>query len=529
MINQVIQKTIAKSRKDIADRANRLLKQGQDSLPEAIAKASSKETLATVGLGGTAATMIAYKNGDDTTKEAISNMAMIGAGLAVSGAGLVPAQRALNKVFKTKTGAMSRKVVAEAPIEVPGFYSGGVGGQIGALAKTVPGTLGRIKDRFLHLNKGAGVELTGLGTQAQESITKANAYRDVATEAQHKFLSKIENPGEMTKKQYAKWKQKQISASNKIKEVADYRHAERVAHYDIEKDYVNMIKFGQDVPPALKRYMKPFMNPVSRTELNKSLGGGHRVNHMLKPWKGSLKSRDTVYMLNKNVNPDSVTWDMMKDPVYHNLMVTTQNKHGLNVTLDQIMDYAKKEGLNVKKRYNGNLLINYSPRAKTNYLKGGTNAMLEFHWDTKHKRAIPTWVNSDVFDLIGTDKLVKGKNVIIFTKPHTAKLESLDFRTQNIRKTGTGEFKGDKLPDIEIKKRDFFTDKRFGNVTPQGVLNVGQRDIMNNINLQAKNATDNYSMRMDPRIKEKLTRRAVAGLTLGLPVGLGIYGAFGDD
>ena len=52
---------------------------------------------------------------------------------------------------------------------------------------------------------------------------------------------------------------------------------------------------------------------------------------------------------------------------------------------------------------------------------------------------------------------------------------------------------------------------------------------MNSINLQAKNATDNYSMRMDPRIKEKLTRRAVAGLTLGLPVGLGIYGVFGDD
>ena len=52
---------------------------------------------------------------------------------------------------------------------------------------------------------------------------------------------------------------------------------------------------------------------------------------------------------------------------------------------------------------------------------------------------------------------------------------------------------------------------------------------MNSINAMAENATSNYSMKMDPDIKERLTRRAVAGLTLGLPVGLGIYGAFEND
>ena len=530
MINAVRQ-LAKKTSKDIYEKANRLYKKGNDSLPDVISKATSKETLVGGGLLGAVGASTIYSQGDDQTKEAVEDIAMVGAGVLAAGAGFVPMQRVVNKLYKKKAGAMSSKVVKEAPIEVPGFYSGGTLGQIGALAGTVPGTVDRIRQRFFNLKLGAGVKKTGLGTQTQASIDKAHKYRQQAQQSMEEWA--MDNPlptGRMTKKERDKLVRARQKEMNQIDAVKDYQHAERVAHYDIEKDYVNLLKFGQKVPPDLQAYMSMFMSRVTRPQLSRAIGGGHKLRMLELPWKDTLKGRkDTVYLLNKNVNPDSVTWDMMKDPVYHNLMVKTQAKHGLNVTLDQIYDYAKKEGLNVKKRRNGNLMINYSPRGKSNYLKGGTNAMLEFEWDRRRKRAIPTWTNTDVFDLIGTDKLIRGNNVIIFTEPHkVTNLKSLDFLEKKPRKITDSVRVDRNLPEIEVEQKDFFSgvDSR---LQPKGVLSKQKRDLMNSINAMAENATSNYSMKMDPDIKERLTRRAVAGLTLGLPVGLGIYGAFEND
>ena len=113
--------------------------------------------------------------------------------------------------------------------------------------------------------------------------------------------------------------------------------------------------------------MEPHMREAGFNETTRVVGKermdliGERWNKEL---KGTFASKDTKYFINKNTNPDSVNWDMMKDPVYHNLMVDLQNKpggKGLYFDLDDVFKYGKDKGLNVKKTKEWQYLIRLFP------------------------------------------------------------------------------------------------------------------------------------------------------------------------
>ena len=189
------------------------------------------------------------------------------------------------------------------------------------------------------------------------------------------------------------------------------------------------------------------------------------------------------------------------------------------------MAYGKEKGLNMSRTKSGSVLLDYSPQGKSNYLKGGTRAIIEFKHLGKSKRVRPEFVNSDVFDLFGAPI---GDNTIIISEPYRPGLKAINFLKRKPKKMGDGS-RSDlkKIPEPEKKIYDL--DPEFNNFKPREIISEQNRKTMEDINFMAKDATKNYTTKMDPDLKERLLRRATAGVAMGLPVSYGIYGLFDED
>lgn len=516
-----------------------------------IAQAAVKKlTAKKVAAGAVSATGLAYINADENEKETIQDIAVLGGSL-IGGAALTKqAGKVINKYYGRKGGSTTAKVMQGSDINMPGFYGGwGQAGQAVAVGKEAVNMGSRLTNQFFRLGDSAGTKLTGLGKATQESIDTANRARLVANEAGNKWLAGVDDVGggkELVKmfggKSYKNllWNGKRVtpeqliklrakSSYNKLPEMKEYRKARKIAHYNIEKDYMMLKKAGRPIPGPLESYIKPFLSEATEGKVTRTVGRD-KMNLIKERWdkelSGTFSGKNTKFFLNKNTNPDSVNWDMMKDPVYHNLMVDLQNKpggKGLYFTLDDLMDYGKEKGLNMRRTKSGSVLLDYSPEAKSNYLKGGTRAIVEFKQSGRRVR--PEFVNSDVFDLFGAPI---GDNTIIISEPYRPGLKAINFLKKEPKAYGSGARKDlKKVPQPENKLYD--VDLRFANFKPKEFISEQNRKVMDDINLMAKDATKNYTTKMDPDLKERLLRRATAGVAMGLPVSYGIYGLFDED
>ena len=489
-----------------------------------IIQAAAKLASPKVALGTAAvATGTAYAGAEEDGRETIEDIAMLGGMLATAPLALKGSSAILNKIYQRRSGRTLSKIMQNTDIEMPGFYSSGIISQPLAVGKEAIKGTKRIVDQFFNFNKSAGQRFTGIGPATQESIDNANKARLVANQAGKKKLSGYS--GKMTKEAVKELKLEY----NSLDEMKNWRKTKKVAHYNIEKDYMMLKKTGRPIPGALRDYMEPHMREAGFNETTRVVGKermdliGERWNKEL---KGTFASKDTKYFINKNTNPDSVNWDMMKDPVYHNLMVDLQNKpggKGLYFDLDDVFKYGKDKGLNVRKLKNGNILLDYSPQAKSNYLKGGTRALVEFSQSSKGARVRPEFVNSDVFDLFGVP--VGKSNTIIISEPYKPGLKAINFLKRE-RKAYSSSGRKDASKVGNVDKEIYKIDPRFDKFKPTG----GVSDkVMNKINIMAKDATQNYNAKMDPEFTERLVRRAAGAVALGTPIGVGLYGFFSDS
>lgn len=486
-----------------------------------IIQAAAKLASPKVALGTAAvATGTAYAGAEEDGRETIEDIAMLGGMLASAPLALKGSSAILNKIYQRRSGRTLSKIMQNTDIEMPGFYSSGILSQPLAVGKEAIKGTKRIANQFFNFNKSAGQRFTGIGPATQESIDNANKARLVANQAGKKELSGYS--GKMTEKAFDKAKKKY----NNLDEMKDWRKTKKVAHYNIEKDYMMLKKTGRPIPGPLRAYIKPHLREAGLDETTRVVGKermdliGERWNKEL---KGTFASKDTKYFINKNTNPDSVNWDMMKDPVYHNLMVDLQNKpggKGLNFSLDDVFNYGKEKGLNIKKLENGNILLDYSPQAKSNYLKGGTRALVEF--SQQGNRVRPEFVNSDVFDLFGVP--VGKSNTIIISEPYKPGLKAINFLKRKPKAYVTGRTDAPRIGNVD--KEIYKVDQRFDKFKPTGGIND---KVMNDINIMAKDATQNYNVKMDSEFTERLVRRAAGAVALGTPIGVGLYGFFSDS
>lgn len=489
-----------------------------------IIQAAAKLASPKVALGSAAvATGTAYAGAEKEGRETIEDIAMLGGMLASAPLALKGSSAILNKIYQRRSGNTLSKVMQNADIEMPGFYSASMLSQPLAVGKEAVKSTKRIANQFFNFNKSAGQKFTGIGPATQESIDNANKARLVANQAGKKELSGYS--GKMTKEKFNEVKR----TYDNLPEMKNWRKTKKVAHYNIEKDYMMLKKTGRPIPGPLKAYMKPHMREAGLNETTRVVGK-ERMDLISERWnkelKGTFASKDTKYFINKNTNPDSVNWDMMKDPVYHNLMVDLQNKpggKGLYFDLDDVFKYGKDKGLNVKKLKNGNILLDYSPQAKSNYLKGGTRALVEFSQSKKGARVRPEFVNSDVFDLFGVP--VGKSNTIIISEPYKPGLKAINFLKRE-RKAYSSSGRKDASRIGNVDKEVYKIDPRFDKFKPTGGIND---KVMNDINIMAKDATQNYNSKIDPDFTERLVRRAAGAVALGTPIGVGLYGFFGDE
>ena len=483
--------------------------------------AAKKLTPKKLAAGAVSATGLAYINAEENEKETIQDIAVLGGSLLGGAALTKQAGKVINKYYGRKGGSTTAKVMQGSDINMPGFYGKwGQWGQGLAVGKEAVSMGGRLANQFFKLGDSAGTKVTGLGKATQESIDTANRARLVAHEAGQKKLVNFKGTREEGRLKYSE-----------VPEMKDYSDARKIAHYNIEKDYMMLKKAGRPIPGPLKAYIKPFLSEATEGKVTRTVGTD-RMNLIKKRWdkelSGTFSGKNTKFFLNKNTNPDSLNWDMMKDPVYHNLMVDLQNKpggKGLYFTLDDVMAYGKEKGLNMSRTKSGSVLLDYSPQGKSNYLKGGTRAIIEFKHLGKSKRVRPEFVNSDVFDLFGAPI---GDNTIIISEPYRPGLKAINFLKRKPKKMGDGS-RSDlkKIPEPEKKIYDL--DPEFNNFKPREIISEQNRKTMEDINFMAKDATKNYTTKMDPDLKERLLRRATAGVAMGLPVSYGIYGLFDED
>ena len=482
--------------------------------------AAKKFTPKKVGAGALGATGLAYANAEEEGREKIQDIAIAGSALLV-GAPLATkgVQKVINKYYGRKGGSTTAKVMQASDINMPGFYSSSAFSQPLAVGREAINMSGRLVNQFFKLGDSAGTKFTGLGKATQESIDTANRARLVANEAGQKKLVNFKGTREEGRLKYSE-----------VPEMKDYSDARKIAHYNIEKDYMMLKKANRPIPGPLEAYIKPFLSEATENKVTRTVGTD-RMNLIKKRWdkelSGTFSGKNTKFFLNKNTNPDSLNWDMMKDPVYHNLMVDLQNKpggNGLYFTLDDVMAYGKEKGLNMSRANNGkSVLLDYSPQGKSNYLKGGTRAIIEFKQSGKRVR--PEFVNSDVFDLFGAPI---GDNTIIISEPYRPGLKAINFLKRKPKKMGDGSRSDlSKIPEPEKKIYDL--DPEFNNFKPREIISEQNRKTMEDINLMAKEATKNYTTKMDPDLKERLLRRASAGVAMGIPTSYGVYKLFEEE
>ena len=546
--NKDLARAIVREKKDVFDTISKYTSTNKNITPTNVTDALlTKKGLATstAVLGGGALLADNQELVDfnaENVKDGLLTVGTISALLATGAIGTRAGQKVLNKLYNRKGGNTTAKVMQNMDINLPGYYSGGKINKIGALVREAPRVGGRLVNQFFNLGVSRGQNITGIGLATRESISVANRARLVAKEAGDKYLNEPYTKGLIKQsgsrqKVFLDGKQTTLGDVTKkairkgfdsTKEAKAYRQSEKIAHYNLEKDYMMLKKANRKIPSPLKTYMKPYMKEVNGRQMMRELGGKDRMKALLSPWDSELKGvftkgNKTKFILNTNKNPDSLNWAMMRDPVYHNLMVDIQAKKGLYFSLDDVWKYGKTKNLKMEKLDNGNILLNYSPRAKPNYLKGGTNAMVEFSQPSKRVRV--KFTNTDVFDLF---KAPIGDNVIVITKPYKPSLKSLNF-TEKSRKTASSAGRSDLGETFEPTGEIFDVDARFANIKPKGVVSQKQRQVMHDINRMAKDATDGYTKTMDPKYKERLLRRAIAGITLGIPIGGMTYILGSDD
>ena len=130
-----------------------------------------------------------------------------------------------------------------------------------------------------------------------------------------------------------------------------------------------------------------------------------------------------------------------------------------------------------------------------------------------------------MFDLFGAPI---GDNTIIISEPYRPGLKAINFLKRKPKKMGDGD-RSDlgKIPEPEKKIYDL--DPEFNNFKPREIISEQNRKTMEDINLMAKEATKNYTTKMDPDLKERLLRRASAGVAMGIPTSYGVYKLFEEE